>query len=259
MTFKKNKFIKFPKKNNSQNFFVNYFKKYNLLKYLDTKTSEFKPNYSDLYLLHQYIVLNKRLTVLEFGTGWSSLVIQHALNINKKKHFKDTSKIRKINKFELFVIDNDKHFLKISKKRNEKIFGKNKNKNNNFHFSECSMTIFNKKFASQYKSLPACNPDFIYLDGPSPFTVKKKIDGFSTNHPDMMPMSCDILKFEHFLCPGTIILIDGRTANARFLQKNFQRNWAYLYDEKSDQNIFYLNEKPLGKYNKELLNFYKKK
>ena len=32
-----------------------------------------------------------------------------------------------------------------------------------FHFSECDMTIFNKKFASQYKSLPICNPDFIYM------------------------------------------------------------------------------------------------
>ena len=105
------------------------------------------------------------------------------------------------------------------------------------------MTIFNKKFASQYKSLPVCNPDFIYLDGPSPFTVKKKINGFSTNHPDLMPMSCDILKFEHFLCPGTIILVDGRTANARFLQKNFQRNWEYFHDEENDQNLFYLNEK----------------
>tara|TARA_Y200000002_G_C22668389_1_gene658946 strand:+ start:977 stop:1750 length:774 start_codon:yes stop_codon:yes gene_type:complete len=256
MKLKKNKFIKTPKKNKSENFFKNYFKKHGLYKYLNVKTSEFEPDYKDLFLLHQYIILNKRLTVLEFGTGWSSLVIKHALNINKKKYSKQTLQMRKKNKFELFVIDNNKRYLKISKIRNKNFFGKKEN--TFFHFSECNMTIFNRKFASQYKSLPACNPDFIYLDGPSPFTVKKKINGFSTNHPDLMPMSCDILKFEHFLCPGTIILIDGRTANARFLQKNFQRNWEYFHDEGNDQNLFYLNEKPLGRHNKDFLKFYKK-
>lgn len=257
MGYKNIKFIKVPKKNKNKNFIKNYFKKHSLFKYLDVKTTEFKPNLKDLFLLHQYIILNKRLTVLEFGTGWSSLIIQHALNLNRKNYFKDALKIRKKNQFELFVIDNDKRYLQISKKRNQNYFGKNGK--TFFHFSECNMTIFNKRFASQYKSLPVCNPDFIYLDGPSPFTVKKKINGFSTNHPDLMPMSCDILKFEHFLCPGTIILIDGRTANARFLQKNFQRNWEYFHDEENDQNLFYLNERPLGKFNKDLLKFYKKK
>ena len=41
-----------------------------------------------------------------------------------------------------------------------------------------------------------------------------------------MPMSCDILKIEHFLKPGTIIVVDGRAANSRFIKKNLQRNWT---------------------------------
>ena len=52
-------------------------------------------------------------------------------------------------------------------------------------------------------------------------------------------MNSDILQFEHFLTPGTIILFDGRTANARFLKNNFQRNWKYYHDEKNDQIIFF--------------------
>ena len=40
-----------------------------------------------LYRLYQFIVLNKRTTVLEFGSGWSSLVLHAALNENKNKHF----------------------------------------------------------------------------------------------------------------------------------------------------------------------------
>ena len=34
----------------------------------------YKPELKDLYLLHQYTLKYRRTTVLEFGTGWSSLV-----------------------------------------------------------------------------------------------------------------------------------------------------------------------------------------
>ena len=39
-----------------------------------------------------------------------------------------------------------------------------------------------------------------------------------------MPMTSDILKIEHFLKPGTIIIVDGRASNSRFLKSNFQEN-----------------------------------
>ena len=119
------------------------------------------------------------------------------------------------------------------------------------------MTKFKGKYyATEYLKLPLINPDFIYLDGPDQFGTKGAINNFSTRHADLMPMACDILKFEHYLIPGTIILIDGRAANARFLKSNFQRKWKYVDDTKNDQHIFYLNEKPLGRVNKEILNFY---
>ncbi len=101
-----------------------------------------------------------------------------------------------------------------------------------------------------------CNPDFIYLDGPDQFKVKKDINGISTKHDDLMPMSCDILKIEYFLIPGTIILVDGRGANVKFLRDNFKRNWVYRYDKSFDQHIFYLNDPSIGKYNDRMLKFY---
>jgi len=63
-------------------------------------------------------------------------------------------------------------------------------------------------------------------------------------------MAADILAMEHFLLPGTLILIDGRTANARFIKANLQRDWSYFYFEAYDQHIFELTEKPLGNINK---------
>ena len=50
----------------------------------------------------------------------------------------------------------------------------------------------------------------------------KDINGISTRHKDMMPMACDILKFEYFYTPGTIIVSDGRAANVKFLKDNFK-------------------------------------
>jgi len=68
-------------------------------------------------------------------------------------------------------------------------------------------------------------------------------------------MAADILVFEHFLTPGTLIVVDGRSANARFLCCNLQREWAYQYSEAMDQHFFELKEEPLGIYNKKQLEF----
>ena len=104
--------------------------------------------------------------------------------------------------------------------------------------------------------MPKINPDFIYLDGPDQFHIQGKVNSININHNDFMPMSCDILKIEHFLKPGTIIVVDGRGANSRFLLKNFQRNWKYYFNKINDQHIFYLNENPLGDLNRRQLKFY---
>ena len=41
-----------------------------------------------------------------------------------------------------------------------------------------------------------------------------------------------------------------------YLRDNFQRNWKYINDKKSDQHIFLLNDPMLGKYNKLQVKFY---
>ena len=120
------------------------------------------------------------------------------------------------------------------------------------------MTTFKNRICIQYKKLPLCNPDFIYLDGPDQFKVKKDINGISTRHKDMMPMVSDILRFEYFYTPGTIIISDGRAANVKFLRDNFKRNWRYINDKINDQHILWLDDPVLGKYNKLQLEFYNK-
>ena len=224
-----------------------------LKKDLRFEKQTYKPDILHLYRLHQFILLNKRLNVLEYGTGWSTLVIFNALIINKKK-YKNLDFLRIKKPFSLNVVDDNKKFINISKKRVKKIY---KNNDVKFHYCKNKMSFYKKKYCSEYVNHPTINPDLIYLDGPDQFKIQGRSNNFTISNYEMMPMNSDILKYEHFLNPGTIILTDGRTANARFLKANFQRKWKYKFDEKNDQSLFYLNEKPLGRFNKKQMNFYK--
>ena len=121
------------------------------------------------------------------------------------------------------------------------------------------MTTFNGRIVTEYEKLPLCSPDFIYLDGPSQFSIKNKINNFSTAHKDIVPIGCDILKIEYFLTPGTIVVVDGRAANAKFLKDHFKRKWKCFKDPDYDQHIFHLIDPVLGRWNKLQLDFYKSK
>ncbi len=264
--------IKIPKKRDKK-FIVNFFKKKGL-KFLVNESQKknrsinqmslknpYKPELIDLYYLYQFIILNKRTTILEFGSGWSSLIFSIALGELKNRYYQNAKKLRRNNLFELFVLENEKKYLNISRNRIRKFQKLEKKKQSSkihYFFSNAEMTLYNNKISTQYTKLPLCNPDFIYLDGPDQFNIKKDINGISTRHKDMMPMSCDILKLEHFFTPGTIIVCDGRAANVKFLKDNFQRNWKYLNNKKNDQHIFWLDDPILGKYNELQLNFYKR-
>ena len=218
------------------------------------------PELDDLYNLYQFVLTNKRTTILEFGSGWSTLIFSLALKELADKFTNEIKQIRRNNPFQLFVLENEKKYLDITRRRIQKFNKYLRLKDPikiKYCLSEVEMTTFNSRICTQYKKLPLCNPDFIYLDGPDQFKVKKDINGISTRHKDMMPMVSDILKFEYFYTPGTIIVCDGRAANAKFLKDHFKRDWKYINDKKSDQHIFWLVDPVLGKYNKLQLKFYK--
>jgi len=159
--------------------------------------------------------------------------------------------LRRNNPFELHSVDNEKRFIEIAGGR----IPSELKSNVKFYHSDVKMTMWNGRIATEYEKLALINPDFIYLDAPDQFAVKGEVNGINTRCKDMMPMSCDILKIEHFLTPGTIIAIDGRAANARFLRCNLQRGWTYEYDKICDYRLLELKEEPLGKYNEKQIKF----
>jgi hypothetical protein len=243
-------------KNNNLEFIIEIKNEFNSRnKDIRKQKDVYGPDLLDLYSLHKTVVDYKRVSALEYGTGWSSLVILDALikNFNKYKN----NKFQRILKpFNLHIIDDSELYLNNTKKNIAKFLGEECLAFANFHHSEVQMCYFKNMYATEYKNHFLFNPDFIYIDGPHQFSTKGKICNFTVNHKELMPMMCDVLKFEHFICPGTICIIDGRSANASFMKLNFQRNWCHSYNKTNEQHFFYLNEKSLGHINDKLLRFY---
>ena len=209
----------------------------------------YPPELDDLIRLHYLIILRKVTTILEFGIGKSTIIFNDALTKNKKKyeHFVNIN-LRRESKFECHTVDNQLKWIKKIRSNNNLI-------NVKYHYAEVKMGTFNDRACTFYKKLPNVCPDFIYVDGPDQFSVKGSIRGVSTCRQERLPMSGDILMLEHFLLPGTLIVVDGRTANARFLKTNLQRDWIYFHDKNNDQHYFELIEDPLGIYNKKQIDF----
>ena len=80
------------------------------------KSKYYPPDLKLLYRLHQFITLNKRITVVEFGSGWSTAIFTSALDENKKKFYKKIKQLRRNNPFELFVLEDILKYRKINKK-----------------------------------------------------------------------------------------------------------------------------------------------
>ena len=213
------------------------------------------PNLQQLYFIYNLITIFKRVTVLEFGVGWSTLIISKALLENKKKYSDKIKNLRFSNPFHLFTVDNYDKYLKQTKKK----LGKEQNKITSFHFSNVKTVEYQKRICTEYVKLPKMNPDFIFIDGPSQYNVKGKINNFNTEHPDLAPMSADVIKIEPFLKPGTFIIVDGRALNVLFLKNFLYRNWDYKYFKDYDLHLLFLNGPSLGKLNEKQIKFYKLK
>ena len=209
----------------------------------------FQPDYKDLYRLHWLVTSRRVTTILEFGVGKSTIIFNDALLKNKALHENYIKKnLRRSNLFECHSVDNyDSWIDEVSKNYNlDRV---------TYQKSVLSMGTFADKICTYYETIPNVCPDFIYLDGPDTISALGNVRGISTKHYDRLPMAADILAIEHFLLPGTLIVIDGRTANARFLMCNLQRSWLYFYDKFMDQHFLELSEEPLGIYNRRQIDY----
>jgi len=202
---------------------------------------------TDLVRLHQLIRRRKSFTVLEFGVGYSTVIIADALLKNKLdwETLSPPPKIRNRFQFQCFSVDTSEKWIAVSKERLPealKDFVK-------IQYSKVEIGTHNGQLCHFYKNIPDIVPDFIYLDGPDPKDVEGSINGMSFQCAERTVMSGDLLLMEPILLPGTFILVDGRTNNVRFLKNNLKREYEINWDRIGDVTTLELREERLGKYN----------
>jgi len=216
----------------------------------------YAPDLKDLYSLYTKVRDNKIVAIMEFGSGWSTLVLAKALDENRLsfQNFVNEN-IRHPNPFSLMTVDCSSDFQNLALERVSKDLAKVTILP---LISEARMSILSGQACHLFDVIPPFTADFIYLDGPDCDQVSVDVHGFSVrygseDHSYGLPMAADLLLLEPFLWPGTLLVIDGRGANANFLKCNFKRNWLYRYDNEYDQHVFRLLEEPFGKFSKSLL------
>lgn len=165
----------------------------------------FPPDIEDLIRLHKLIRHRKSFTVLEFGLGYSTIIIADALAKNESdwNNLPKIPEIRNRFMFQLFSVDASRNWIEHLKDQ----FPKHLINRVRFHYSDVEIGTFNGQLCHYYKKLPDVVPDFIYLDGPSAKDVKGNINGLSFQCDERTVMSGDLLLMESIFLPGTFILV----------------------------------------------------
>lgn len=207
----------------------------------------------DLARLYWLVVSRRVFTILEFGVGWSTLVLAAAMKKNQGlwDELVDPPKIRNQMPFSVHSVDASREWIENAKR----LLTDELSEYVTIHYSGLMAGTFNKRICHYYESIPDVVPDLIYLDGPHPADVKGEVSGLSWQNPDRTVLSGDLLVMEPILLPGSCILVDGRTNNARFLQNNLQRPWGVAHDAAGDVTILELQEPPLGNINERTLKY----
>lgn len=215
------------------------------------QTTPYQPELNDLCRLHWLATSRKSCQVLEFGSGYSTLILASAMKENEEKYLNwAQGNLRIETPFQVISVEESIGYLELTKSR----LGHLENYSKLFQ-SDVYLTEYRGKFVTFYERLPNVMPDLIYLDGPSQYAANNSINGFSVNFPFRMPMAADLVRMEYFLEPGALIIVDGRGANAAFLRMNLERNWRYLYDQAGDIHLFELQDEFIGDLNKTKFNF----
>ncbi|MDP2641547.1 MAG: hypothetical protein Q8P39_03440 [Candidatus Yanofskybacteria bacterium] len=225
-----------------------YLDQQGLMSHLRGSEGQLAPDWRDLARLHSLARKRKVFTALEFGVGRSTVVLADALYQNKREWegVQDKPEIKKQDPFTLFSVDASEVWLKNAQMSlPQAIQG-----HVEFHHSRVTVGEFNGRVCHFFESIPDAVPDFIYLDGPDPLDVEGEAHGLSWKNPERTVMAGDILRIEPTLLPGTFVLIDGRTNNARFLACNLQRQWDIHHYEKEDVTTMELQEPALGERNR---------
>jgi hypothetical protein len=177
----------------------------------------YPPDFSDLWFLYQTVRKRAPRTILEFGSGASTVVLAQALHDNTAASPGEPG--------HLYSIDDQRRWADVTTSTIPP------------HLRElCEVrhipTVeidFDGVPCFRHAQLPDVIPDMIYLDGPT-FSRQRNI-------------AVDILDIERDLLPDTLLIIDGRGANTEFLKTHLSRPFHLRYRGWYDNTVGTLNSR----------------
>lgn len=174
-------------------------KKYKLV--IPLEKEFFKPDYCDLYNLYKIIINRKPKTVVEIGSGYSTLVIAKALEINKKKYDIQPK---------LYSLEQDSHYKDLIEKYLKKNLCYESNLFIEIIKTELDIIDFKGEKVSICKNLPSETINFIYED--------------RTDH-EIYTIAGDAIFIESKMPPDFCICVDGMKPTVDFYKRNLMRNY----------------------------------
>ncbi len=161
------------------------------------------PNYVDLLFLYKAVRRRRPLSILEFGSGCSTVVMRQALRHNEEP----------IGGF-LCSLESEKRWAGITRK----IMPSHLVNMGQVWLSSLATHSCKGEIAFEYtfaKELSGVSPDFIYVDGPA------------LTHG--VQVGCDVLGVERWLEKGAFVVVDGRWQTILFLRKHLQRRYTFKH------------------------------
>ena len=207
----------------------------------DSVPTPYGPELDDLHHLYTLARRWAVVSVMELGSGWSTAVLALAIHENERS-FDGGYDVRHPNPFRLLSVDVSEEYSQQAVER----LPAEVRAHVDAHVTGARLVEYAGRWASLYDDLPPFVADLIYLDGPDPDQVSGVCDGFFLDSPHGLPNSADLLRLEPTLWPETVVVVDGRTANARFLRSNLQRPWQFLHDPYGDRTTLFLDETAFG-------------
>jgi len=173
---------------------------------LNGSNSEFSAVPFDLYNLHKLVIERKPKCILEFGVGFSTLVLCHALMENEQGH--------------LYTVDTSEEWIENTRTKLPD------DAPVNLVHSTATARVMNGEFCHTFDNLPDVSPNMVYLDGPYGPDVQGAVNGISFNGTPRRPeVSADMLLLESTLPATFILVVDGRDCNREFLRRNLKWNY----------------------------------
>lgn len=247
----------FPSNSNGEQNAITYLEENGLYSLIrssaESQDERIQPKYRDLARLHAIVRSRKAFSAVELGVGFSTLVVADALKKNEScwQELTERPAIREADPFKLYSVDGSAQWIEATKG----ILPAHLEKHVSFQVSGVTAGTFSGRVCHYYDQYPNIVPDFLYIDGPDPTSVQGEINGQSWSNPSRLVMSADFLAIEPHLLPGALVVIDGRTANARFIAANLYRNWSIYRNPNTDVTVMELQEMPLGVLNRNILEY----